>query len=146
MATTLYMVNTLGALRPHLDQDTEVWGHMKIAEQELVKVQISRPQNYKFRCKFFVMLKIILSNQESYKSTNDLLDVCKLAIGHVRVIQTLQGEIRVPKSISYAKMTAPEFDVFYNKAVDWMLSTVIPGLQRQHLDAEVEAELIGFAA
>ncbi len=145
MPTALHMVNNLGALRPHLDQDAEVWGHMKIAQQEVVKVQISRPQNYKFRCKFFVMLKIVLDNQEQYKSVEDLLDIFKLAIGHARVIETPDGIVRLPKSISYPKMTAPEFDAFYNKAVDWMLSTVIPGLQRQHLDAEVEAELIGFA-
>ena len=145
MPTTLHMVNHLRTLRPAQEQDAEVWGHMKIAEREVVKVQVSRPQNYKFRCKFFAMLGIIFKNQEHYKSVDDLLDVCKLGIGHVRVIQTSQGEIRLPKSISYAKMTAPEFDDFYNRAVDWVISEVIPGLQRQHLDAEVEAELVGFA-
>lgn len=146
MPTTIHMANHLGALRPAQEQDVEVWSHMKIAEREVVKVQISRPQNYKFRCKFFVMLGIILKNQESYKTVDDLLDVCKLGIGHVRTIQTPQGIVRLPKSISYAKMKAPEFDAFYNRAVDWVLSNVIPGLQRQHLDAEVEAELLGFAA
>lgn len=146
MATTIYMANHLGALRPAQEQDAEVWGHLKIAEREVVKVQISRPQNYKFRCKFFVMLGIIFKNQEHYKSVDDLLDICKLGIGHVRVIQTSQGVIRLPKSISYAKMTAPDFDDFYNRAVDWVLAEVIPGLQRQHLDAEVEVELMSFAA
>ncbi len=139
------MANHLGALRPAQEQDTEVWGHLKIAEREVLKVQISRPQNYKFRCKFFVMLGIILKNQEHYQTVDDLLDVCKLGIGHVRTIQTPQGVLRLPKSISYAKMTAPEFDAFYNRAVDWVISSVIPGLSRQHLDDEVEAELLGFA-
>ncbi len=146
MAVVLHMVKHLGALRPAQDQDVEVFGHMKIAEREVIKVTISRPRNYKFHCKFFVMLGIILANQEAYTSQEDLLDTCKLRIGHVRIVQTLQGEERFPKSISWAKMDETEFSQFYGRAVDWMLREVIPGLKRKHLDAEVEAELIGFAA
>ncbi len=144
MATTLHMANHLGALRPAQEQDAEVWGHLKIAEREVVKVQISRSRNYRFHCKFFAMLGIIFKNQEAYKSTKELLNVCKLRIGHVDIVQTPQGEERWPASISWANMTEAEFGAFYNRAVDWVLSEVIPGLQRQHLDAEVEAELMEF--
>ncbi len=76
----------------------------------------------------------------------ELLGVCKLRIGHVTIVQTPQGEERWPASISFASMDETAFSEFYERAVDWVLSDVIPGLQRQHLDAEVEAELIGFAA
>ncbi len=145
MATTIHMANHLGALRPAQEQDVEVWKHLKIAEREVVKVQISRSRNYKFHCKFFSMLGIILTNQEHYQTTDELLNVCKLRIGHVDIVQTPQGEERWPKSISFASMNETEFSAFYDRAVDWMLTTVIPGLQRQHLDAEVEAELVGFS-
>jgi hypothetical protein len=140
------MANHLGALRPAQEQDVEVWGHLKIAEREVVKVQISRSRNYRFHCKFFAMLGIILKNQEHYQTTDELLNVCKLRIGHVDIVQTPQGEERWPKSISFASMDETEFSAFYDRAVDWVLSEVIPGLQRQHLDAEIEAELIGFSA
>ena len=146
MPTTLHMANHLGALRPAQEQDYEVWDHMKIAEREVVKIQISRPRNYRFHCKFFAMLGIILANQVHYQTTDELLNVCKLRIGHVVVVKTPSGEERWPKSISFAAMDESQFSAFYNRAVDWMLSEVIPGLQRQHLDAEVEAELLGFAA
>ena len=43
-------------------------------------------------------------------------------------------------------MDETAFGEFYERAIDWMLTEVIPGLQRQHLDAEVEDQLIGFAA
>jgi len=145
MATTIHMANHLGALRPAQDQDIEIWGHMKIAEREVLKVQVSRSRNYGFHCKFFVMLGIIYKNQDHYKSMKHLLGVCKLRIGHVDVVQTPQGEERWPASISFANMDEAGFSDFYNRAVDWTLQEVIPGLQRQHLDAEVEAELIGFA-
>ncbi len=146
MATTIHMANHLGALRPAQEQDVEVWKHLKIAEREVVKVQISRSRNYRFHCKFFAMLGIILKNQEHYQTTDELLNVCKLRIGHVDIVQTPQGEERWPKSISFASMDETEFSAFYERAVDWVLSDVIPGLQRQRLDAEIEAELIGFAA
>ncbi len=142
MATTIHMANHLGALRPAQEQDAELWSHLKIAEREVVKVQVSRPRNYRFHCKFFAMLGIILKNQEHYTSTKELLAVCKLRIGHVDVVQTPQGEERWPASISFASMDEAGFSDFYNKAVDWVLSEVIPGLARQHLDAEVEAELL----
>ena len=146
MAATLHMVKHLGALRPAQDQDTEVFGHMKIADGEMVKVKISRPRNYRFHCKFFVMLSIIVSNQDHYKCIDDLLDVCKLRIGHVRTVETANGIERFPASISFSSMDDTEFSEFYDRAINWMLAEVIPGLQRQHLDAEVEAELVGFAA
>ncbi len=145
MATTIHMANHLGALRPAQEQDVEVWSHLKIAEREVIKVQISRSRNYRFHCKFFAMLGIILTNQEYYQTTDELLNVCKLRIGHVDIVQTPQGEERWPKSISFASMNETEFSTFYDRAVDWVLQDVIPGLQRQHLDAEVEAELVGFS-
>jgi hypothetical protein len=144
MPTNLIMVKRLGAFRPTDDEGTEVM--RKIGDGELVKVTWTRPRNIRFHNKFFVMLGIVLKNQEHYKSMDDLLDVCKISIGHIRLIDTRTGWARVPKSISFANMGETEFSEFYDRAVDWVLSEVIPGLQRQHLDAEVETELIGFAS
>ena len=144
MPTSKIMVNRLGALRPTDDGGIEAM--QRIPDESLVKVSWTRPRNIRLHRKLFAMLQIILANQEHYKSLDDLLDVCKLRIGHVRVVETTQGIERFPASISFANMDDTEFDVFYNKAVDWMLATVIPGLQRRHLDAEVEDQLIRFAA
>ena len=150
MPTSLIMVKRLGAFRSTDDEGTEAM--RKIGDGELVKVSWTRPRNIRFHCKFFAMLQIILANQEHYKSIDDLLDVCKIRIGHVRMIErrdarTLQKTIMVvPKSISFASMDETQFSEFYERAIDWMLTEVIPGLQRQHLDAEVEDQLIGFAA
>ena len=144
MATTFLIQKRLGSLHPYNDAGTEALS--KIGPNEIVKITFSRPRNLRFHCKFFAMLGIILANQEHYKTTDELLNVCKLRTGHVEMVQTPQGEERWPKSISFASMDETEFSAFYDRAVDWMLSEVIPGLQRQHLDAEVEAELIGFAA
>ena len=143
MPTTLIMVKRLGAFRPTDDQGTEDMA--KIGDGELVKITWSRPRNIRFHNKFFAMMGIVLKNQEHYQSMDELLGVCKLRIGHVTVVQTPHGEEMWPKSISWAAMDETEFSKFYDRAVDWVLREVIPGLQRQHLDAEVEDQLIGFA-
>jgi len=146
MPTSQIMVKRLGAFRPLDNNDECAEAMRKIPENDLVRVTWTRPQNIKLRRKFFAMLQIIFKNQSHYKSVEELKEVCKIRIGHVYVVQTPQGEERWPKRMNYSSMDAQEFDIFYNKAVDWMLSEVIPGLQRQHLDKEVEDELIGFAA
>jgi hypothetical protein len=43
-------------------------------------------------------------------------------------------------------MSEDDFSVFYDRAVDWMLAEVIPGLQHSDLTREVEERLMRFAA
>ncbi len=144
MATSIIMVKRLGTFRPADDEGAEAM--QKIKDGSLVKITWSQARNIRFHNKFFAMLGIVLKNQKHYQSMDELLGVCKLRIGHVTVVQTPHGEEMWPKSISWAKMDETEFSRFYDGAVDWVLREVIPGLQRQHLDAEVEDQLIGFAA
>lgn len=112
--------------------------------REILSVEVKRPRNLAFHRRLFAMLQIILKNQEYYKSIDDLLDVCKLRIGHCRTIQTKDGEVRIPSSISFAAMDDIAFADFYDRASVWVVSEVIPGLSRTGLDEEVEAQLMGF--
>ena len=132
----------LSSLRP-ADAIAEAAIH-GLKQGEIVTVELVRPRNIQHHRKFFAMLQTILENQEYYKSVEDLLDVCKLRIGHCRTITTARGDVKIPKSISFASMDQVAFDAFYNRACEWVLSEVIPGLQRQHLDEEVEANLRAF--
>ena len=116
----------------------------KFGMGEIVSIEVKRPRNVAFHKKFFAMLQIILTNQEHYKSIDDLLDVCKLRIGHCHSVQTKDGEVRIPDSISFASMDSNAFDSFYDRACLWVCQEVIPGLDRLDLDAEVRAELIQF--
>lgn len=132
----------LNALRPVDDAGDALLSRIKLGQD--VMVEVKRPRNPLHHRKLFAMLKIVLDNQEFYKSTDDLLEVCKLRVGHVHVIETKGGDVRIPKSISFASMPQDEFNAFYDKAVQWVVSEVIPGLQRGDLDEAVERELIGF--
>lgn len=138
------LVKFLGGLRPVDDAGAALLAKLGIGE--LVKVEIKRPRNVRFNAKFFAMLNIIFQNQDHYKSIDDLLAVCKLRTGHVIVIQTRDGEVRIPASISFSAMDDDEFAAFYDRAVAWVLAEVIPGLKRADLDEEVEQRLLAFAA
>lgn len=135
-------VKHLGSLRPG-DEEAEAVLR-SIGQGELVSVEVKRPRNIRFHNKFFAMLKIILDNQELYKSKTQLLDVCKIAIGHVEVIERKGIQYMKPKSISWAAMDETAFQDFYDRAVAWVAEEVVPGLRRQDLDEEVEIALLGF--
>lgn len=118
----------------------------KFGAGTVVKAEITKPRNIRFHRKFFAMLNLVFQNQDHYKSLDDLLDVCKLRIGHVRVIETKHGIERIPASISFANMDDTGFSNFYDRVVQWVLTEVIPGLRHSDLDEEVEEELREFAA
>lgn len=133
----------LSSLRP-LDEAGEE-ALRKIKNGSTVEIEIKQPRNVQHHRKFFAMLNIVLKNQEHYKSIDHILGACKLAIGHVEMIQTKRGVVALPLSISFASMDQSAFDDFYTRAVDWVISDVIPGLSRKDLDAEVAGQLREFA-
>ena len=133
---------TLGGLRPTDEAGESVL--RKVGLGEVVAVDVKRPRNVRFHRKLFAMLHVILANQDHYKSLDDMLDVCKLRTGHCKTLQTRQGEVRIPKSISFAAMDDVEFGDFYDRACAWVVQEVIPGLERKHLDEEVAERLREF--
>ena len=115
-----------------------------IGQGEIVSIEVKRPRNLAFHRKFFALLQLILENQSHYKSVDDLLDVCKIRTGHCKTVATRDGDLKIPLSISFAKMDDAEFADFYERAVAWVVEEVIPGLDRGHLDEEVRAALLEF--
>ena len=136
----------LGALRPTDVQGDEAF--TKIKNGDLVTIEITKPRNVQHHRKFFAMMTIVYQNQEHYKSMDELLDWVKLNIGHYETsIGKFNGqvfELKRPKSISFAAMANDDFAEFYERAVTWVLSAVIPGLSKHSLDVEVENELRKF--
>lgn len=108
---------------------------------ECVSVDMKRPRNLAHHRKFFGMLQIIFNNQERYATLDHLLTAFKFAIKHTEIIRTKRGDIEVPKSISFAAMSQDEFNELYQRAVDFVLTEVVPGLGVE----ELERELMEFA-
>lgn len=138
----ILVAKNLGKLQP-IDEAGEAV-LKKLGQGEIVSVELIRPRNVQHHRKFFALLQIILENQDFYKSIDDLLDVCKLRIGHVRTVQTKDGTVSIPESISFAAMDQDAFNAFYDRACNWVITEVIPGLAKKDLDAEVEEQLRAF--
>ena len=140
--TRILVAKKLNALHPIDDAGAAVF--RGITPGEIVSIELKRPRNLKHHRKFFAMLQIVLENQDYYKSLDDLLDVCKLAVGHCRTVMTKHGPVRIPESISFAAMDQSAFDAFYDRVVVWVAGEVIPGLERRDLDEEVRRQLLSF--
>lgn len=138
--TTLILRRDLGCLRPTDEAGEEALRKVKVGA--LVKVEFTaKPRNIQHHRKLFALLNLIYQNQEHYKTVEHILAAMKFALGYTEIIRTKRGEIEVPLSISFAAMSQDEFDIFYNRAVDFVLAEVVPGLKR----ADLERELMEFA-
>jgi hypothetical protein len=138
--TTLILRKDLGCLRPTDEAGEEALRKVKLGA--LVKVEFTgKPRNVMHHRKFFAMLNLIYQNQKHYRSVDHILAAMKFALGYTEKVRTKRGEIEVPLSISFAAMDQDEFDAFYNRAVDFVLAEVVPGLDR----ADLERELMEFA-
>lgn len=102
----------------------------------------ARARNIAHHRKLFAMLQLIYENQSHYKSVDDILAVFKFKTGYTDKIRTRDGIIEVPRSISFEKMTQPEFDEFYSSVMDFVCTDIIPNLDR----ADLERELMEFSA
>jgi len=130
----------LNRLVPHGTGAEELLREWK--DGDLMTVDVRKPRNLAHHAKFFALLQLIHENQDHYKSVDEILTVFKFHVGHTERIKTRHGIIEIPLSISFAKMDQTAFDGFYSKALDFVVSEVIPGLEKESL----ERELLEFAA
>lgn len=137
--TALVFQKHLGCLKPTDEAGEEALRKVKMGT--LVKVEFTgSPRNIAHHRKLFALLNTIYKNQEHYKSVDHILMAMKFALGYTEKIRTKRGEIEIPLSISFAAMDQEEFAKLYERALDWVESEVIPGLNR----ADLENTLLEF--
>lgn len=109
----------------------------KIKQDQDVFVKFRRPRNIFHHRKLFALLNLVCNNLDAPVTPEQLLTVIKIRTGHVDVIKTTKGVIEIPKSISFAAMDQTAFEQFWDKAVDFIVVNVLPGVNRQELETEV---------
>lgn len=117
-----------------------------ISDGQFFTAKLKVPRNINHHRKFFALLNVVYPNQSEACTSEDFLDNIKIGIGHCTWKEiSLQGftvKYPKPKSISFEKMGQPEFNVFYDKAMDYIVQKVIPGADRADLEREVQAKLV----
>jgi hypothetical protein len=144
MATEVLLAregNRLGACDP---MSADVITAMKHGEQ--VVATIRRARNPKHHAKFMALVGAVFENQDRYATFRQVLNAIKIGAGYYDkqpvVIGQFTVEVYLPKSISFASMPQDDFEQFYNKAVVYIVTHMVPGLDSADLERRV-SEIIG---
>lgn len=122
MATELRLTRTLRGFEPSDDDSREAMKAIKLGASVKCEVRIAR-DNSRMRY-FWGLVGVIVDNTDDEifgGSKEACADSIKLAIGHVDQVQVYDEAKgwrieRSPKSISFSKLTEPEFQDFIKRA------------------------------
>lgn len=150
----LYLVKRMGILQPMCEGDMDVVN--LIADGEVIRCEFSRPRNYKFLKKYFVLLDVLYNCWEAPSVTwinkdRQVIGAVKnrdrfrkditIATGHYEIVVNIKGEAKAEaKSISFAKMDEIEFSQLYSSHIDYALQKIsgITTMSRKQIDEWVQ--------
>lgn len=135
----LLLVKTLGGLAPMDEAGTEALRRLK--RGTIVSVEMTKPRNLQHHRLWRALVSLAWDNvdHEEYPSEEDLLDRIKIGVGHRKRIVFDGGVIAyIPKSLSFANCSQQDFEAFFDKATDWILKHILPGVTREDMRAEIE--------
>ncbi len=133
------LAKRLNALVPADEQSAELI--RGLAQGEIIRAKVTRPRNLLHHRKFFALLQLVHSATDQWPSVDALLVELKFALDHVEHVQLSSGEVvRLPKSISFAKMDDLEFQQFYDRALR-VLCELAGGIPEDMLRETVLQEL-----
>lgn len=134
---------TAQGLVPMYDSDYDEKN--KLHEGETVMCSIRKPRNYEFHKKFFALVRLTFENLPerlvrmlSVRNEEDMLTVFKLDLGLFSTSWHCGRNVVKLDSISFAKMDETEFQKFYDRCIDLVLSSYLRGTDKQSLIEEVE--------
>lgn len=109
-----------------------------------VMLHITRPRSIAQHNLFWKLAEIVRDNHpDMYASKDEAADSIKLACGVSRTTHIkFNGEWferKVPLSIAFENMKQDEFNAFFEKALDYVCTELIPGLEIDSLESEVRA-------
>ncbi|MDD5855282.1 MAG: DUF1367 family protein [Prevotella sp.] len=140
----LYCKVTAYGLVPLYDSDYDDKKRLKVGST--VKCAITKPRNLEHHKKFFALIRLTLDNlpeplvrKWGVRSEEDMLKRFKRDLGMFTSTINDRGEREIEyESISFASMDQTEFERFYNRCIDLILTQYICGLKREELEEEVE--------
>jgi len=114
-----------------------------IKSKETVTASIRRPRNPKHHRKLWALLQVVFESQKTFPTTEELLNALKVATGLFDTGLTIEGmPYARPKSISFAAMDQASFEQWYDRAVEVILTKILPNTAQADLEARVH-EILG---
>ncbi len=109
----------------------------KFKQGSLVMVEVKQPRNLQMHRLYWALIQKVADNIEGDFSAETVSDVIKIRIGHVDTVKTAGGIVQTPKSISFAALDQTEFRDFWDRAVAFICTEVIPGMASADLEREI---------
>ena len=107
---------------PSNDEATKLFNSMEVGEEVLLPYSKIKQRSLRNHKRLFSMLKMIVDNQDTYKTVDNLLGMIKLKTGYFEIVVSHKGEqLYVPKSINFSTMKEDAFREFFSSAIDVLL-------------------------
>lgn len=130
----------------------DIWGGLKGADPasadvlraldvgKTYRVSLTAPRNVRHHRLFFALLQAVYEALPDglFPTFEHFVDGVKIGIGHCDRYSIGGIECVKPRSISFAAMDQVSFKQFYDRAVTFLLEKVLPGLDRDELNAHIE--------
>lgn len=146
MAVEAWITRTkLGHLVPATAQDAEALQSVPVGEWRLAKIRL--PRNVKHHRKYFALLQAVFPHQTMYPTFRRFRAKFEEALGHGEYHIDGQGKRYFEnESINFGAMDQDEFEQFYARAKDLILTRILPGADNVGLDRLVHDILEGRKA
>lgn len=142
VSEVIFMRRTLTGLRPTDALGGEALERVPLNED--VRVEITRPRRLGHHRKFFALLNAVFPHQTTYGSLNLFRAAIEVSLGFGESVKLPGGRtIIIPKSIGFSSMDQTEFDTLFDKAVELIVTRIIPGLDSDDLRKEVDDIILG---
>jgi hypothetical protein len=112
----------------------------RLKPDDVVLVWAKKPRNPKHHAKFMAMVDFIFQHQSRYRTKDHLLTAIKLRAGLFENYIVDGKAVAVPGSVSFDKMGQVEFEEFYDRVMDIIVTEIVPAMKK----ADLKRELLGF--
>ena len=145
MATELWLTRRMDTLLPANTQCLE--DMRKLPADKWLLAELRMPRNVKHHRKFMAVLQAVYPHQDMWPTFNSFRKAFTAALGHGEIVTAKDGRKFIDaNSISFAAMDQVEFDEFYARAIDFVLTKILPGVNSRDLEREVADILEGRRA
>lgn len=110
----------------------------EIPQGEIVRCKWARPRNVRHHRMFWGLMTVVWKAQTFYADKDDMVDDIKIAVGHFHLYTSADGTRRArANSIAFDKMDETGFSQFFDKAVEFVVTQILPFTDRADLEREV---------
>ncbi|MCK4827969.1 DUF1367 family protein [bacterium] len=103
-------------IHPIYNSDSDTLSKLKLNTD--YKFVVTKPRNIGHHKKYFSLLNLTFDNQELFNNIDDMRAYLQMKAGYYKRIQTPDGEMIIPESISFASKDQLAFEEIYSRVMD----------------------------